>query len=107
MKLTTEQKAELRRLAGEASPGPWRHYGEIDTQHAVEGGSALICNTLHGNDEANARFIAAANPAAVLALLAENERMHCAIDAAGHALSIGATGAAVAALLAGATEKES
>lgn len=41
----------------------------------VKAPTQMVCGTLHRNDEANARFIAAANPAAVLDLLAENEAL--------------------------------
>lgn len=68
--MTPEKREELRRLAEKATPGPWQHFGEWDTQHAVTAQTQMVCSTLHGNDEANARFIAAANPAAVLDLLA-------------------------------------
>ena len=69
--MTDAERAELKRLAEGASKGPWHHWGEFDTQHVVKAPTQMVCNTLHGNDEANARFIAAANPAAVLDLLAD------------------------------------
>jgi hypothetical protein len=78
--MTDEQRAEFKRLSEAATPGAWRHWGEFDTQHVVKAPSQMICNTLHGNDEANARFIAAAHPAAVLDLLAENERLKAEIQ---------------------------
>lgn len=57
---------ELKRLA-EASLGEWYEYGEL----RCEDRSGYI-NGLHHDDE---YFIAAANPAAVLALIAENEAL--------------------------------
>lgn len=57
---------ELKRLA-EASLGDWYEVGEL----RCEDRSGYI-NGLHHDDE---YFIAAANPAAVLALIAENERV--------------------------------
>ena len=64
---------ELRRLAENATPGPW----EWDDNHARPGlrhgrsfgGVLFRCGALYGPDAADAAFIAAANPAAVLALL--------------------------------------
>ena len=71
--MTDEQRAELKRLAEAATSGPWSSMGEFDTQHVVRAGKQMVCNTLHGNDEVNALYIAAANPVAVLDLLREHE----------------------------------
>ena len=69
----TPDLAELRRLAENATPGPW----EWDDDHARPGlrhgrsfgGVLFRCGALYGPDAADAAFIAAANPAVVLALL--------------------------------------
>ena len=69
----TPDVAELRRLAEAATPGPW----EWDDNHARPGlrhgrsfgGVLFRCGALYGPDAADAAFIAAANPAVVLALL--------------------------------------
>lgn len=65
-------KLALRRMAGEATPGPWHH-----VEH-VEGYGAIVQfthNTLTGPAKwvADARFVAAANPSVILALLDQLE----------------------------------
>lgn len=86
--------SELGRLAEAATGGRWVTDGEYvneqgNVTHAYvaheDGGriAAALANCLVKTDEqcrANAAFIAAANPAAVLALIAENERLR--LDAA-------------------------
>lgn len=79
--------AELARLTEAATPGPWfeteghpsgRTYGI----HA-EAGPVVAFRGIakpHGQGEHNAAFIAAANPATVLALLAENAALRAARD---------------------------
>ena len=84
--LTPETLAELRRLAEAATPGPWYldgpwWYGDDDSAYCIstaeDAGRIAVTIAppgymLGGEREvrdANARFIAAANPAAVLALL--------------------------------------
>lgn len=42
------------------TPGPWKAFDSGDTQWTVRSGKQFICNTLHANDKANARLIAAA-----------------------------------------------
>ena len=80
---------QLRRLVQAATPGPWTNYGRIPNAPGVPH-SAIAAKTLlarvyseaYGDfrqETANASFIAAANPAAVLELLdrleaAEKER---------------------------------
>ncbi|WP_434695188.1 hypothetical protein J3P89_18240 [Pseudomonas sp. Z1-14] len=68
------QYDELKRLAEKATPGPW------ECREAE--GSAAICHAhgwvADGFDEqtlVDTRFMAAANPSAVLALIAENEEL--------------------------------
>ena len=76
--------AELRRLAENATPGPW----EWDDDHARPGlrhgrsfgGVLFRCGALYGPDAADAAFIAAANPAVVLALLAEREALAAKVE---------------------------
>lgn len=73
--------AELLALARAATPGPWRHNPAATRHEPVwrieytakgmnRGASFVIANMegTEGNDIANARFIAAANPATVIAL---------------------------------------
>jgi len=67
--MTDLNKAELRRIAEAANPGPWfvsNGMGEVRDDH-----DDYVCDTCEIHP-ANSRFIAAANPAAILALLDEN-----------------------------------
>ncbi len=69
---------QLRELAQKASPGPW--YTSAPSEHAVwydiKDGRYLIADTSSGfTDDGNAEYIAAANPATVLALLNELDRL--------------------------------
>jgi hypothetical protein len=71
-------KRALREAAETATPGPWvEKRGEVTTaDYEVEGATYLdlICNCeIVGTESPNAEFIAAANPATVLALLDELE----------------------------------
>lgn len=89
--------SELKKLAEAATQGEWvrdkRKFGGViyggPVQHWVNGsGQSQLAMTTGadwmqgGETEANADFIAAANPAAILALIAENEalREEIAID---------------------------
>ncbi|WP_321374337.1 hypothetical protein [Pseudomonas extremaustralis] len=64
---------ELKRLAEAAYPGPWCL--ENGMNQVRDNADDFVCDT--GEDEPiNSAFIAAANPAAVLALIAENESLH-------------------------------
>lgn len=72
---------ELRDAAGKATPGPWRSaewttgtypYEVFDPQT-----QSRVCA---GSKEANAAFIALANPANILALLDKLERMEKALE---------------------------
>jgi hypothetical protein len=102
--MTQEQRAALREAASKATPGPWRHFSFLSGTEFVQFEEAEGCNqygggskgahityrnvALFGMDEdqcdaakmADARYIALAHPAAVLALLAENERMREALE---------------------------
>ena len=80
---------ELRRLAENATPGPWQAYGFTVTQHWTRpepwltiAGDDVSCGgycyggTARGIEElADADFIAAANPAAVLGLLGDTDAL--------------------------------
>ncbi len=72
-------KAELRRLAEAAYPGPW--YVENGIDQVRDNVDEFVCET--GEDEpVNAAYIAAANPAAVLSLLDECDKAEAERDAA-------------------------
>jgi hypothetical protein len=67
---------ELERLAKEADPGPWRT--EEDAEHypflvaeTPDGGSYVLIESKGELESVNAYFMAAANPATALALVAE------------------------------------
>jgi len=65
---------ELKRLAEAATPGPWYQHGGI--MQVLSHDCETVCETFEDDGECpDAQFIAAANPAAVLALIAENERL--------------------------------
>ncbi len=69
---------KLRELAQNSTPGPW--YTSAPSEHAVwydiKDGRYLIADTSSGfTDDGNAEYIAAANPATVLALLDELDVM--------------------------------
>ncbi len=72
----------IRARHAAATLGPWQHGGEWDTQHVVLAESQAVCNTLHGNDAANARFIAESWQD-VADLLSEVDRLRGIIRAAG------------------------
>lgn len=80
----------LRKLCKSATPGPW--YTSAPSEHAVwydiKDGRYLIADTSSGfTDDGNAEYIAAANPATVLALLDELDRTKGTVAIAGAALS--------------------
>lgn len=85
---------ELKRLAEAATPGPWSVCGEVDSTQGFEivqdiwnehgthtGMDVVVYEWSYESDplgvirRPDADFIAAANPSAVLALIAENERL--------------------------------
>ncbi|WP_295487974.1 ead/Ea22-like family protein [uncultured Pseudomonas sp.] len=84
-------RKQLRELCDKATPGPWQHerLGIIQggpMQTYVNGAAMPQLFTSHGADFmepgdylANADFVAAANPAAVLALLDEIERLNALV----------------------------
>lgn len=85
--------SELKRLAEAATPGPWAYEAHGDTgEYGVgflldeddqpaegrqESGEMLVVERVapEVSGATNAAFIAAANPAAILALIAENEQL--------------------------------
>ncbi|WP_460044145.1 ead/Ea22-like family protein [Pseudomonas sp. S2_H01] len=78
----TDIKA-LKALAEAATPGPWhaeneRHEGSINSDYRHIGMVSMHANVREDIPQnfANQEFIAAANPAAVLELIAEIERLH-------------------------------
>lgn len=78
-----DQMAALRALAERATPGPWEAEGDYKSPDILACGS-VVAVTIASDmkppvDKANAEFIAAANPSAVLALLDENARMREAL----------------------------
>jgi len=75
MSVTDEQRAELRRLAEAATPGPWA-YAPISAESEL--GKHLPRRT--EQEEADARYIAAADPAAVLALLDERDALAAEVE---------------------------
>lgn len=87
---------ELRRLANEATPGPWylrtnRHrntdgtaWGWLDTQQAGDQNPPAGVNVTWSSgrkSDSNAMYLAAANPATILALLDDLERVKAQRDA--------------------------
>ena len=79
----TPDVAELRRLAEAATPGPWDYYRPHPNYRAyavdqvMPGGylGEAVATTEDVYAEKNAAFIAAANPAVVLGLLAEADAL--------------------------------
>lgn len=69
---------ELERLAEAATPGPWSFDGSYVCPARVEDGATYVetwRSVADCHQPENTKFIAAANPAAVLALIAENKAM--------------------------------
>jgi hypothetical protein len=66
LKTTKSMRDEVRRLDREATGGEWviPRRRMDPTQWFVDSPTQLICNTLHGNDETNARLIATYRSAA-------------------------------------------
>ncbi len=73
--------ASLRALAQAATPGPWRNYKNcLYGQVVTDDGKQVTMNEEHGacwHDDAE--YIAAANPAVILALLSRLDRQERAI----------------------------
>jgi hypothetical protein len=74
---------ELKRLAEAAPEGPWfgpEYAPGTSYVFDVDLGSLLHYESIDTEQDACLRYVAAANPAAVLGLIAENERMHSAAE---------------------------
>lgn len=69
---------ELRELAKKATPGAWGKDG-VYVCTTITAGETIYVQTWNAvaesHEESNAQFIAAANPATILALLDENEAL--------------------------------
>ena len=68
--------SELKRLAEAATPGPWAYDGSYVCPDRTEDGTTYVelwRSIADCHQPENTKFIAAANPAAVLALIAEVE----------------------------------
>ena len=90
--LTPETLAELRRLAEAATPGPWEAFGAVDGRRserwlgvttdmrAIESARAGDVFAAQNCTRQDALFIAAANPAAVLALLDERDALAAKVE---------------------------
>jgi hypothetical protein len=76
----------LRKLCKSATPGPWEQINHIVF---TETGDLewVVANARSGNSIIDAEYIAAANPATVLALLDELDRTKGSVAIAGAALS--------------------
>lgn len=76
---------ELRRVAEVATPGPWVQRGRADPTMVLESRNGYrVADCLYGEHPCtspDAEFIAAANPATVLALLDRVERLEKSITA--------------------------
>ena len=70
--MTQEQINELRKLAEAATPGPWIKRGYVPgIGCGVDGVTAVA----HHTTSADADFISAANPAAILALIQQRDEL--------------------------------
>lgn len=91
--ITDDLIAELEMLAGKATPGPWLTHAEHDSAsfqgyYVANGGVDMLAFLGPENqDSTDADYIATANPATILALLAERaelkrdaERYHHALE---------------------------
>ena len=76
---------ELKALCERATPGPWMHtpgyYNDSGGQYdQIDSPVEIISGEWGGPSGDNAAFIAAANPATVLALLSANREMRKALE---------------------------
>lgn len=74
------QHSELKRLAEAATRGPWNYDGEGisddgATYREVTSSAEVVLGEYGYVSAENAKYIAAANPHAILALIAENEEL--------------------------------
>jgi hypothetical protein len=70
--MTQEQINELRKLAEDATPGPWIKRGYVP---GIGCGVDWVTAVAHHTTSADADFIAAANPAAVLELIRQRDEL--------------------------------
>ena len=68
---------ELKRLAEAATPGPWSSHP--NGYYGVHSNTGTICST--GEKIADAFYIAAANPAAILVLIRQRDELLAALKA--------------------------
>lgn len=81
--MTPADLSRIEVLAREATPGPWR---VLSDSYVIQNGPEYVADAMDGYDAtapatmaANAAYIAAANPAAVLALIAELTSLRAAV----------------------------
>lgn len=88
--MTDTERAELKRLAEKATPGPWstKPYGPDHVEVLLPNGFSRIISDPTVITDYDARFIAFANPAAVLGLLATLEDQRHVIAEMGRKLDI-------------------
>ncbi len=92
--MTGQQLVELKTIAEKATPGPWTYRGDpadpMDDPEVLAG-DQWVCSTSYDtlstsrgdrDYHADARFIAAANPAVVLALIETVERIRLRVRVA-------------------------
>ena len=90
IEITTELLSSLKAQAEKATPGPWErlhsdlHGYSFGTPPPVGGppGAVILARMLQVNPESNSAYIAAANPAVVLALIEKIERLEEDFEAA-------------------------
>lgn len=82
----TIDKQKLKALAEAATPGPWKK--TIDGVMPEGRGFGIFGNFGATDAEENRTFIAAANPATILALLAEIDRLEAQVRLAGVAAEV-------------------
>lgn len=74
---------ELKKLAENATPGPWGYDGSYVCPSRVEGGTTYVeswKSVADCHQPENTKFIAAANPSAVLAMIDESNRTACRLE---------------------------
>lgn len=77
--------SKLELLAEAATPGPWSYDGSYVCPARAEDGTTYVetwRSVADCHQPENTKFIAAANPAAVLALIAENKRLAALLECA-------------------------
>ncbi|MFV3015526.1 hypothetical protein ACM9HO_07475 [Pseudomonas sp. KHB2.9] len=90
---------ELKRLAEAAPEGPWfgpEYAPGTSYVFDVDLGTLLEYQSIDSEKDACLRYVAAANPAMVLALIAENERLAAACERAEQVINAESKSAAIA-----------